>query len=316
MVQSSGYGFSLKKFCLLFLGFFLVMAKAMAQDARLLSEIQPAQPEVLILVADGATAYGSCGKRVSPCPQNAYDMQESRGGVEEVAQSFRDIGHSVLIRYYSDYWFGHVSPLSQKQELGFEELLRDLDWVKEYWVEGQPHPTRLMLAAGSEGSIWTHLAAQIQKNLVFDYLADLDDLCGGWKNLYDLFLEEEKNGRDTAYLREKLGPWLTPRLCDPMTVPGSRHFPPYHFTDIVPENVRFNLEVHTKVFAPEPAFGSELLEAAFTDFVPNVRPDGSRPGIYSTIEPTAGHGALTYPGTYTLQWLSATITTLENNPSF
>lgn len=283
---------------------------ALAQDTRPLAETNPAEPDALIIAVDGATVWGSsCGRPdILSCPKDNFDSLEERGGVEELAQEIRGWGKTVMTRYYSDYWFGHESSASGKWEMGLEDLLHDLDWIKAHWGQRR---ARLMLLSGSQGAIMTHLAAKANPGLFIDYLVDLDDRCDGWSSLYQSLRDEEKNGRDTSYLRQKLGPWLNAHLCLPKKVPGARHFPPYHFTDIIPPNVQVDLEVHTSVFFPPAGQDWQWREAVTTDFVPNIREDGSRDRIYSFIDDTVGHGVMTWPGSAHMKWILDMVAALE-----
>ena len=276
-----------------------VALQGMGLAQGLLSEERPPQPDILVIALDGLNG-GVQSQPLGSC--NFYGLTNS-GVEQELRAVAAELGQSILIRGYSGYFVRHYSPATNKEELGLEDALQDMDWAKVNWPG-----TQYIVASGSQGSIFSHLLVAANPDVHFRYLIDLDALCGLWPETLRGFQATMRS--DPAryqYLADKLAPYLRANLCVPrhiLAIPGTLHT----FTDLIPGHVRFNLEIRTTAL-PKPPLG--LTETVATDFFPNIREDGSRKDIYRFIDRNDAHGHLQDLATPSLRWMGETIRQLE-----
>ena len=139
--------------------------QSMGLAQSLLSEERPAQPNILAIVFDGLNSPDSC-QPLGSC--NFYGLANS-GVEQEIKAVATELGQSILIRGYSGYFVRHYSPITDKEELGLEDALKDMDWAKAYWPG-----TQYMVVSGSQGSIFSHLLVAANPDVHFRYLMDFD----------------------------------------------------------------------------------------------------------------------------------------------
>ena len=265
----------------------------------LLAEARLPQPDILAIVFDGLNGPDSC-QPLGSC--NFYGLANS-GVEQEIRAVAAELGQSILVRGYSGYFVRHYSPVTNKEELGLEDALHDMDWAKAHWPG-----TQYIVVSGSQGSIFSHLLVAANPDVHFRYLMDFDALCGFWREMLGSFQTIMRN--DPAryqYLADKLAAYLRPNLCVPQSIlgiPGTLHT----FTDLIPWHVRFNLETRTTALPEPPA---DLQETVQTDFFPNIREDGSRKDIYRFVDRSGVHGHLQDVGTASSRWVGETIRQLE-----
>lgn len=76
----------------------------------------------------------------------------SANGTQLVMDAFIDMGYSVQWRDYApSMGRHHVSPFFLTIEDGFEQAVRDIEWIKAHWQDGVSNPTRLVLISASGG---------------------------------------------------------------------------------------------------------------------------------------------------------------------
>jgi len=117
--------------------------KAWGLAQGLLSEERPPQPDILVIAFDGLNILSQC-QPLGSC--NFYGFANNGDELRAIAA---ELGQSILIRSYSGYFVRHYSPATNKEELGLEDALKDMDWAKANWPG-----TQYIVASGSQGSIF------------------------------------------------------------------------------------------------------------------------------------------------------------------
>ena len=281
-----------------------VALQSMGLAQSLLSEAQPPRPDIVLIQFGGYTGPASC-RPFGSC--NWYEWENS-GIEQEIRAIAAELGQSILVRGYSDYFVRHYSPVTNKEELGLEDALQDMDWAKVNWPG-----TQYIVASGSQGVIFSHLFVAANPDVVFRYLIDLDGLCGAWNAVLQDFkkMVVPTDPERYRYVTEKLKPYLRADLCVPKSflgIPGTRHT----FADLIPWHVTYNLEVrptfvsHNRPYPPD-----TLLDAIEVDIFPNIRENGSRVNIYRLIDTMGTHNHLKEPGQMSVQWVGDTIRSID-----
>jgi hypothetical protein len=231
--------------------------------------------------------------------------------------AFIDMGHSVQWRDYApSMGRHHVSPFFLTIEDGFEQAVRDIEWIKAHWQDGVSNPTRLVLISASGGGGSMHLLPFVFPEVQFDYMIDLDTGCGGltveyiswwlttppWKKVY--------LRRHLHEVPRRILPWIlgVPAPC--AVGPRRRQT----INNLVPYNVIYNLDTRTallsspRIVAPIPFIGPYLERLGIDIPFPlsfsapvgisfNVRPGlpdgrphrGEQAGIYRYVDTTSFH---------------------------
>jgi hypothetical protein len=283
----------------------------MAQN-KLLSEERPSQPNILYIYFAGFTA----NPQSRPFEYDNWDNWEETGLNDEIKTIAREMGQSILVRGYSGYFVRHFSSISNREELGLEDALKDMDWAKANWPG-----TQYIVVSGSQGGIFSHLLVAANPDVTFRYLIDLDVLCGAWSLMLQDFKKKviSANPGRYRYISEKIKPYLRLDLCKPKSIlgiPGTLHT----FTDLIPWHVTYNLEVRPTLLSAQRSnkysnSARNLENAIAIDVFPNIRENGSRKNIYRLIDNKDLHGLLAVPGSASMQWVGNTIRHIEHSES-
>lgn len=260
----------------------------------------PGSPDVVI--------FGVSGRCVWPCqqaPADNWDYLTKRGTLKAIAEAFQARGYRTEVHGYSDNLpREHTSSLAQGPQYGFLQLQDDFERVRRELVLGRRNPALLVLVGHSHGVTWTHQLARLYPDTPITLMVDLDGICLLW---------ESDHAPDFAAYREAhpevRWPFDFPHGCEVIRL-GRRAYRP---KDLVWDNVRYNLEVQSKVLwwgmhggGHRPSMPTNFL----FEVTPNRRPDGSTQGIQTFADPFDDHGSLTHPGSAGLSWVLARIAEL------
>ena len=239
-------------------------------------------------------------------------------GAQLVVDTFRDLGQTVEWRDYApSMGRHHISPFLLTLEDGFEQAVRDIEWIKSNWQDGVSNPTRLVLIGASGGGGSMHLLPFMFPDVQFDYMIDIDTGCGGMTLEYMSWWLTTPPWKH-IYLRQHLREVprrLLPRI---LGVPAPCAIGPRRrqtLNNLVPYNVIYNLDVRTaltsslRIISMIPFVG-QYVDALVGFEVPwplvfstpigisfNVRPGlpdgkphrGEQAGIYRYVDTTSFH---------------------------
>ncbi|MHC4954871.1 MAG: hypothetical protein ACYTGZ_13375 [Planctomycetota bacterium] len=198
------------------------------------------------------------------------------------------LGLSHQESHYADRLYGVEN---EPAMAGFLNLLSDLIWIHDNWIDGQADPTRIILVAHSHGTNWAHLATALIPRVPIAYQITLDGVCFGWE-----FEHEE----DVADWVDRVGAQASFEIsspCDAVDIPGQGD--PLNVKDVVFPSVAVHLEVMSDSVAPIPF-----------DCCENYRTDGTRTGI-ATYEASEGHTEVDEYGSDSAAWVVAQILAIE-----
>lgn len=247
-------------------------------------------PDVALFVMSGR-----CALPCNDAPDANWNYLEPRGTVAQLTSDFTDLGLSVQTRAYSAHPLAeHRSRLSGRTELGFTQLLRDLDGQVAASVRGYANPTRIVLVGHSHGVNWTHNLAKLRPGVPITLSIDFDGVCFLWESENRALLKQlyAQNDRNTW-------PSDISRSCASERTLRGR----VDVKDLVFANVRHNLEVQSK----RPSEGAPNFPF---DLIRNVRADGSYVGIETFVSTTENHSNVTKPGSAALAWVRERVTAL------
>lgn len=264
----------------------------------------PGSPDVVI--------FGVSGRCVWPCqvaPADNWDYLTQRGTLAAIAAAFEARGYRSEVHGYSDSLLReHTSSLAREPQYGFLQLQDDFERVRRELVLGRRNPAMLVLVGHSHGVNWTHQLARLYPDTPITLMVDLDGICLLW---------ESDHAADFAAYQQAhpqlRWPFDFPHACEVFRIGRGAYRP----KDLVWDNVRFDLEVQSKVLwwgqsgvGVRPSAATNLLFEA----TPNRRPDGSLTGIQTFSDPFDDHGSMTYPDSAGLRWVLARISELLLEP--
>jgi hypothetical protein len=173
-------------------------------------------------------------------------------GAQLVVDTFHTLGQSVQWRDYApSMGRHHISPFMLSEEDGFEQAVRDIEWVKAHWQDGVSNPTRIVLMSASGGGGSMHLLPFMFPDVQFDYMIDLDTGCGGMTLEYMSWWLTTPPWKH-IYLRQHLREVprrLLPRI---LGVPAPCAVGPRRrqtLNNLVPYNVVYDLDVRTALIS-------------------------------------------------------------------
>lgn len=248
--------------------------------------------QLALFAFSGGTGKG-CGAGFA-CPlRYNFEALEAKGGLGQIARALEAHGVQVTIHAYASDFTAHESPDSGRMEKGFENALRDLDAI----LASSPQPPRLVVLGSSQGVYWAMLLVLAHPELRFDYLIGSDGSCRGFRLFLDYFQElraSQGQPQDHAYLDGYLQRagieqycYIDPKESVTSTTPTS--------ADLIPDNVYYNLELHTPILAlpAGPPAGPSLNLPE--DNVANIRlSDGSTRGIFTHVTYRITHDQMLY----------------------
>ena len=263
--------------------------------------IEARQPLALFAFS-GGTGKG-CGAGFA-CPlRYNFEALQAKGGLNQIARALEAQGAQVTVHAYASDFIEHFSPDSGRMEPGFENALRDLDAIL---ASSPQQPPRLVVLGSSQGVYWAMLLVLAHPELRFDYLIQSDGACRGFRLFLEHFQEMRAspgNNQDHGYLDGYLQRAGIDRYCyiDPKESVTS---PTPSSADRIPDNVVYNLELHTPIlaFPAGPPTGPSLNLPE--DNVPNIRlDDGSTRDIFTHVTHRITHDQMLEANGPDTRWL-------------
>ena len=263
--------------------------------------IEARQPLALFAFS-GGTGKG-CGAGFA-CPlRYNFEALQAKGGLNQIARALEAQGAQVTVHAYASDFVEHFSPDSGRMEPGFENALRDLDAIL---ASSPQQPPRLVVLGSSQGVYWAMLLVLAHPELRFDYLIQSDGACRGFRLFLEHFQEMRAspgNNQGHDYLDGYLQRAGIDRYCyiDPKESVTS---PTPSSADRIPDNVVYNLELHTPIlaFPAGPPTGPSLNLPE--DNVPNIRlDDGSTRDIFTHVTHRITHDQMLEANGPDTRWL-------------
>ena len=245
-------------------------------------------PDFVIL-----SVSGHCGVLCNPPVDNDSYLADPQDAVEAILQTLNGLGFTTQASDYSD----RFESLDRDgdgtiDEFGFLQLIDDLDFVYDNWIDGRSNPTRILVVAHSHGATWAHIAVSVVDQVPIEYLISLDGVCFLWGTEHQGTIQNwfQANGNPYA--------WDISAPCNIWNIPGQAA--PYNTKDVVFDNVVINLEVQSD-------------DLFISDCCDNYRLDGSQTGI-EIFASTENHGEVHRSGSASMAWVQTRIATRETAP--
>lgn len=171
------------------------------------------------------------------------------------------------------------------ERLGFLQLVQDLEWVHENWIDGFTNPTKIVMICHSHGCVWGHIATSVVPDITIDVLISMDGVCTLW--------EFDHEDQIRGYYDSVGGnpfPWDISAPCFQWDVLGIGRF---DTEDVAFDNVVFNIEVRAN---------GELVAQ---DGTANFRLDGTRDDIVDFQSGDDDHSEVLDPNRGSMQFVLA-----------
>ena len=227
-------------------------------------------------------------------PYNTEYLLDS-GGPDAVARVFEQKGFSVAIYEHADELYSW--PSATPPQYGFLELIDEMDWVATSWVADFDNPTRIIVMAHSHGTVWAHTALMVVDYLPVEFLIDLDGESTAWESsTLTLGIGDEWRWGidDYSVTYGVTWPFDVTDAADSWSIPGVPYL--QDVEDVVPDSVRYNLEVHANGYAFPIINDDEV----------NWRLDGSADEIY-LFTSVQGHSSVYMPGLDAMNWVTGVL---------
>ena len=236
---------------------------------------------------------GHCGLACNPSVDNDAYLADPQDAVEAVTQTLTGLGFTSQESNYSDRFESlDRDGDGTDDELGFLQLIEDLQFVYDNWIDGRSNPTRIVVVAHSHGATWAHIAVSVVDQIPIEYLVSLDGICFFWETEHQSTIRSWFQANGNPY------PWDISAPCDIWSVPGQASA--FNTKDVAFDNVVINLEVQSN-------------DLFTSDCCDNSRLDGSRTGI-ETFAASESHGAVHGSGSASMSWVQNRIATRETSP--
>jgi len=176
---------------------------------------------------------------------------------------------------------------------GFLQLVGDLQFIFDNWIDGVRNPTCIVLLGHSHGVVWAHLAAAVLPQVPIDFLVSLDGICTFWSFDHAPSI--------TGYYATNGNPWPFD-ISDPCAlwnIPGLAA--PANTEDAVFDNVVHNLEAQA---------GIGLLQ----DTEPNHRLDGTTSNVRTFVSANEDHTGVHLGDGDAVAWVRARLAELATAP--
>jgi hypothetical protein len=167
---------------------------------------------------------------------------------------------------------------------GYLQLVADLEWIQQNWIDGAADPTRIVILAHSHGTVWAHIACSVLPQVSVEVLISLDGVCLQWA--------DDHAASIGAYYANFGNPWSwdISAPCDRWSVPGV--VDPQDTEDIVFDNVVAHLEVRSNGAFP-----------FIRDEQINHRPDGTQDDIFRFDSSNDSHSEVHAPSRESMLWV-------------
>lgn len=101
---------------------------------------------------------------------NSY-LHEELG--PQMASDLESAGYSVQVGYFVDH-------PTETDAGGYVDLVSDMNWIRDNWVDGRATPTRVIVVAHSHGGTWATAAIREVSDLPIRMQVALDHSSWGW----------------------------------------------------------------------------------------------------------------------------------------
>jgi pimeloyl-ACP methyl ester carboxylesterase len=232
--------------------------------------VQAATPDIVLITFSGRSGFpalGECGPGTCPPRDNStYLSDPERRTVQTLQATFEENGLSVSTFNASSFIERHHSYLSNRDEAGYVEAEAFLLDAYSRFIKDRDDPARIVLVGHSHGAVWASLLAWNHPEVPIEYLVSLDSVCTGWAADHAAYVRQHYDW-DTERYPSPLGATLDP--CR-LTFEGLPE--PRAVSDVIPSNVRYNLEVQSAPFRLElnPEQLAEDLLGALLERPPSV----------------------------------------------
>lgn len=213
---------------------------------------------------------------------------------DAIAATFLDLGLNGLQWHIADIFDATDANddgiPDDPEAWGFLQLVDLLQNIYDNWIAGFDNPTAIVIVAHGHGAVWAHMACSVKSHIPIQMLITLDGICYLW--------ECEHQAEVAAWLVANGDPyaWDISAPCGLWPVTGEST--PYDTSDVVFDNVRFNLEVQSNDLG------------GLRDEVDNRRLDGTRTGIATFFSSNEDHYDV-YVGTSdAITWVDQQIRTI------
>ena len=259
--------------------------------------------------------FSFSGRCSAPCnaPQDNWNYlaapavagQPYWGTVAQIQAAFQGLGKTVQSYGYSSHLSTHTSValenyLRPSSEEGFLQLEVKLKQVYTDWIRGRSNPTQLVLVGHSHGVNWTHQLARAYPNISFAYLVDFDGISSSWEADHKPFIE-------SYYAQQGANPWpiALEKAARVIPVQGSNDL--FDSKDVVPNNVKYNLELRSWTNPASCGFFSFVL----SDTITNRRLDNTQTGIHRLDSSSECHSQIAFGTGQGVAWVKTKIAELR-----
>ncbi|MEM6428699.1 MAG: PKD domain-containing protein [Deinococcota bacterium] len=237
---------------------------------------------------------GRCGVLVCVAPEeNTAYLDGGARTLQTLQNTLQAEGYSVEYQSYAARLSADVPSVFTDPPVGYLEAEAYLENVYNDWIDGFDNPTRVITVGHSHGTVWMNLLLFNQPDISVDYAISLDGICLVWWDDHEPSIQDYYDRQ--GFMRPF--PLASGSPCNRIEVSGQLSLK--DLNDVMPDNVRVNLEVQAGRFIP-------------SDTQENFRLDGSRQGIY-TIRPSQTHGGTSgvhYHDGPGMSWVSQQLQTL------
>ncbi|MEE8104078.1 MAG: hypothetical protein V3T86_00935 [Planctomycetota bacterium] len=180
-----------------------------------------------------------------------------------IEQTFLDLGYTLYTIDFSDRLGAHDTnnngAVDAGDHLGFDQLLFEMQFVFDNYIDGIANPTRIVLVGHSHGANWMHLATAAVSHIPVDHMISLDAICFLWECELST---EVADWLQTAALNPLVD---ISEPCDSVTVQGKSSL--QDVKDVVFDHVRYNIEIHSSDFFTSDCCSNTRLDGTTTDIV-------------------------------------------------
>jgi len=255
-------------------------------------------PDVVLISVSGHVGILSSTNCISA--DNRSYLGDAGEATEAIAITLANLGFNGLIANYADIFDGIDADgdglVDDPEAQGFRQLLVLLQNIYDNWIAGFSNPTGIVIVAHDHGAVWAHMAASVMRHVPITYLITLDGICDLWE------CEHQTEVADWLAANGDPYDWDISSPCGLWPVTGRSEA--FHTSDVVFDNVTFNLEVQSN----DPG--------AFRDEIDNFRLDGTRNGIDTFFSANEDHHEVRLGTSDALTWIDQRIRTIELTGDF
>lgn len=229
-------------------------------------------------------------------------LVSTSGSPQQLRDTLRAQGFTADVVGYTDEFYDQPS----HGTFGFLALLFDLARLRDEAIGQYDNPSRIILMGHSHGGTWAHIAAHEARDVPIEALISIDSVTEHWANddLYPLvgdewaqviqsWIDVELDGESPFF-----NPIWEPQHLTWQTI-GEREI-----DDVVPPNVRLNIEVWSDCFV------YVFPTLTVCDGAANVRTDGTTTGLFFSAGGGDSHTSIHEAFSPSMNWIESTL--MEN----